>query len=94
MTTSVIQALATGLPCIATIHSAFPDQIIDNKNGFLVNEGDYEALAERILYCMDHSEFWPEYGRYGRELAMEKYDAKSLIDTQVDCYHEIVKSVL
>lgn len=92
MTTSVIQALATGLPCIATKHSAFPDQIIDGKNGFLVTEGDYNALAERILYCMDHPEFWPDYGRYGRELVLEKYDAKNLIDTQLESYYEVLES--
>jgi len=90
MTTSVIQALATGLPCIATKHSAFPDQIIDGKNGFLVEEGDYKALAERIIFCLDNPELWPEYGRYGRKLAEEKYDAGPLIKEQINSYIEIL----
>lgn len=90
MTTSVIQALATGLPCIATRHSAFPDQIIDGKNGYLVDEGDFKALAERIMHCMYHPELWAEFGDYGRKLVEEKYDAQALIEKQINYYQEII----
>ena len=54
MNTIISQALATGLPVITTRHSGLPDQVIDGKNGFLVDEGDFTSLAERIIYFMDH----------------------------------------
>lgn len=92
MTTSVMQAMATGLPAITTDHSAFPDQIIDGKNGFLVKEGDYEALAEKILYMIDHPELWPEFGRFGREHIKKNYDSKVLIEKQIEFYKNILKS--
>ena len=91
MTTSVMQAMATGLPAITTDHSAFPDQIIDGKNGFLVKEGDYEALAEKILYMIDHPELWPEFGRFGREHIKKNYDSKVLIEKQIEFYKNILK---
>ncbi len=90
MTTSVMQALATGLPAITTDHSAFPDQIKEGKNGFLVREGDYEALAEKILYMMDHSELWPAFGRFGIELVLRQYDSAALIEKQIEIYKEIL----
>ncbi|MFH1744852.1 MAG: glycosyltransferase [bacterium] len=90
MTTSVIQALATGLPVIATKHSGFPDQIEDGRNGFLVEEGDYDALAEKILFYMDHTELWGNFGVYGRKLMEEKYDCKKLIEKQIDYYYKIL----
>jgi colanic acid/amylovoran biosynthesis glycosyltransferase len=89
MTTSVMQALATGLPAITTRHSAFPDQIKDGKNGFLVDEGDYKALADKILYYMDHPEIWPKLGRFGREHIMKNYNSKILIEKQIDFYHKV-----
>lgn len=92
MTTSVIQAAATGLPIIATYHSAFSDQVKEGKNGFLVPEGDYEALAERILYIMDHPELWPEFGKFGRELVLRQYDSAALIEKQIEIYKEILNS--
>jgi len=90
MTISVMQALATGLPAITTTHSAFPDQIKDGKNGFLVDEGDYKALAEKILYYMEHPELWPGFGRFGRELMLKQYDSKLIIDRQIKLYESIL----
>ncbi len=90
MTLSVIQALATGLPVIATRHSAFPDQIIEGKNGYLVAEGDYVALADKILLFLTHSETWGAMGKFGREHVRHMYDAAPLIEKQIHCYQELV----
>lgn len=90
MTTSVMQALATGLPAIATRHSGFPDQIKDGKNGFLVEEGDYKELAGKILYMLDHPEIWPEFGRFGRAHILENYDSKKLIAKQIEFYRQVL----
>jgi colanic acid/amylovoran biosynthesis glycosyltransferase len=90
MTTSIIQAMATGLPAITTNHSAFPDQIKEGRNGFLVSEGDFEALAEKILYMMDHPELWPEFGRFGREHVQKNYDSKALIEKQINFYKQVI----
>ncbi|PIT90786.1 MAG: hypothetical protein COU22_00300 [Candidatus Komeilibacteria bacterium CG10_big_fil_rev_8_21_14_0_10_41_13] len=92
MTTSVMQALATGLPAITTNHSAFPDQIIEGRNGFLVEEGDYKALAEKILYYMDHPDLWPEFSKFGRQLVMEKYDSQNLIERQIEYYKKLLEN--
>lgn len=91
MTTAVLQALATGLPTVTTNHGAFSEQIIEGKNGFMVDEGDYEALAEKILYMMDHPELWPEFGRYGRKHVEEKFNSKVLIKKQIAIYDQLLE---
>lgn len=90
MTTATMQALATGLPTIATRHSAFPDQIKEGKNGFLVNEGDYKALANKILYYIDHPEIWPGMSRFGREHVKKNYDCEALINKQINYYKDLI----
>ena len=90
MTTAVIQALATGLPAITTDHSGFPDQIVEGKNGFMVHEGDWQGLAEKILYYIDHPELWQSFGEYGRAHMLATYDSKPLIDKQVALYHSLL----
>ncbi len=87
----ISQALASGLPVITTKHSGLPDQVIDGKNGFLVDEGDFQSLAERILYFMDHFEIWPQFSAYGRNHVQEKYDTAKLIDKQIEFYNELLK---
>lgn len=90
MTTSVLHALATGLPTITTNHGAFSEQIVEGRNGFMVNEGDYQALAEKILLMMEHSELWPFFGSFGREHVKKNFNLVSFVDQQADLYKRII----
>lgn len=45
----LLEAGATGLPVVATRHAGIPDVVTDGETGFLVAEGDVEAMAERML---------------------------------------------
>lgn len=90
MTTSVLHALATGLPTITTNHGAFSEQIVEGKNGFMVDEGDFHALAEKILFMMEHSELWPSLGNFGREHVKKNFNLDALIDKQADLYGRII----
>ena len=84
-----MQALATGLAVIATRHSAFPDQVIEGKNGYLVDEGDYRALAEKILLFMEQPQEWGRMSDYAREHVKKTYDSTVLIEKQIALYREL-----
>ncbi len=89
MNTVISQALATGLPVITTRHSGLPDQVIEGRDGFLVEENDYEALAEKIIYFSEHPELWPAMARFGREHVFKNYDSKILIERQISFYERL-----
>jgi len=90
MNVIISQAMATGLPVVTTRHSGLPDQIHDGENGFLVPEGDYEALAERIIYMIEHPEVWADFGRQGRDIVSEKFNSDILIEKQIEIYREVI----
>ncbi len=89
MNAVVSQALAVGLPVITTRHSGLPEQVIDGENGFLVDEGDYQALAERILELLEHPELIRAFGEQGRRHVAERYDAAALAERQIQAYREL-----
>lgn len=90
MNVSVSQAMACGLPVIATRHSGFPEQVLDGTTGTLVPEGDWRALARAISSLIEHPDRWAPLGRAGREHVEKKYDNATLLDAQVRLYNELI----
>jgi colanic acid/amylovoran biosynthesis glycosyltransferase len=93
MTTAVIEAMATGLPIVATMHSGFPDQVVPGVNGYLSRENDYEDFAEKMLMYIEHPELWASMSVEARKLALAKYDRKPLIERQHMLYEELAPGV-
>lgn len=91
MNVIVSQALATGLPVVATAHSGLPEQVLDGKCGVIAPENNPAALAERLRWMIEHPDRWPEQGRAGRAHVMAKYDGKRLMDQQLADYLRLTR---
>lgn len=48
---TLIESLATGLPCIAFNRGAIPEIIEDGKNGYLLQTVSDTELAQKIMFC-------------------------------------------
>lgn len=83
------EAMALGLPVVSTRHSGIPELVEDGVSGYLVNERDVDALAERLSYLIDHPEKWADMGRAGRARVETYYDIKTLNDRLVKLYSQV-----
>ncbi len=50
----LLESLACGLPILATTRTAAPDLIADGNEGFIVDPGKPEQIAERIEWALNH----------------------------------------
>jgi colanic acid/amylovoran biosynthesis glycosyltransferase len=85
----VQEAQSTGLPVVATNIGGIPEGVLPDESAYLVPERDVDALADRLLYLIDHPEVRKEMGRKGRRFVEENYDNEILIDRLVEIYHRI-----
>ena len=67
----LLEAMASGLPVLSTTHTAAPDLVEPGREGFVVQPGSAELLAERIGWALAHRRQLVEMGRAGREKAEE-----------------------
>jgi len=64
---SLAEAAALELPTVSTLHNGIPEQVINEKTGFLVREFDYESMAESIIKLLNNTDLAEKMGKYGRQ---------------------------
>lgn len=78
---SLLEAITTGLPCIATSVGGIPD-ILDNGNaGDLVEPNSPEQLADKILNILNNPEHRYHISKNAYERARSSYDYNNLIES-------------
>jgi len=68
-----LEAMASGLPIVATNAASMPEVIPDGRAGLLVPPGDTVALAAALIELLADPGLRAEYGAYGQEY-VEQYD--------------------
>ncbi len=70
---AVLEAGASGLPVVSTRHGGIPDVVVDGRTGFLVDEHDVPAMAERMLRLARDPGLAELLGRAGRERVANEF---------------------
>lgn len=73
--TVFLEAMAAGLPVIATTLPQITEVVIDGETGFLVKPGDRQELTHKIRCLMENLALGIEMGAKGRKIAEEKFDS-------------------
>jgi len=68
-----IEAMAAGLPVVATRVGGIPEYVADGVAGVLIDRGDRSALSEALIRLLCESRRRAEYGRQGRARALEQF---------------------
>jgi glycosyltransferase involved in cell wall biosynthesis len=64
---AVLEAMAAGLPIVATKVGCIPETVQDGLNGFLIEPGDVEKLAEKICILLTDDVLRLKMGQASRE---------------------------
>ena len=87
---AIAEAMACGLPVVASNCSAIPELIDNGKGGFLCPVGDVKAFAEKINLLADSPQLRHEMGEYNRS----KVEKMFTLDRMVNEYRELFKEML
>jgi glycosyltransferase involved in cell wall biosynthesis len=71
-----IEAMAAGLPAIATGINAIPEMVKDGETGFLIQPGDRRDLAAKIRVLMENPTLSRQMGAKGRQIVEQKFNAQ------------------
>ncbi len=87
--TSVLDALASDLPVVATRAGGIPEMIIHEETGLLADVGDSEQLAKNVLRVISDKQLRHELVKNGASKALEFSKEKTAMNT-LSIYREVL----
>ena len=87
---SIIEAMATGLPVVATDIRGNREEVVDGKTGFLVPVGDPIGLSAALRKLVDDERLRHQMGADARKRAIELYDEDSVFERLLSVYRTAV----
>lgn len=88
----MLEAMAQGLPCIATDVPGNRDLVINQVNGFLFNLTQPQMAANFLTKLSDDVNLWRKFSVNARNLVVEKYSLKIMLDKTKNLYENISRT--
>lgn len=77
---AIMEAMASGLPVVATRHAGIKDIITHGETGLLRNEYDIDAMAKHMIQIWNYKEFATQIGINASEHISKNYTRKLYLD--------------
>lgn len=83
------EAMSCGIPCVAFRCKYGPEDVIeDHKTGLLVDNGNIQDLADKILWMINHPKERLQMGRYARQAAA-RFDKNKVMQLWIDLFSRV-----
>lgn len=89
---SVMEAMAAGIPVVASDIPGNRDLVLDGETGFLVDVGDRAAFAQKTEAILNDKSLATEFGGYAIERMKSEFSVQKMIDSYVSYYDRLLDS--
>jgi glycosyltransferase involved in cell wall biosynthesis len=88
---SMLEAMATGLPVVATLHGGIPEAVTTGHDGLLVPEKNPDQLAEAILQLMNNPGELARMSQNAAASVRSNFGSEAQIAAMEDVYFEAIR---
>lgn len=89
---SMLEAMASGLPVVATMHGGIPEAVTDGTSGLLVPERDHFRLAKALIALVENPARWLEMGKTASETVAAEFGQAQQIEALESAYFEAIRA--
>lgn len=88
---TLLEAMATSLPIVATDVGGNPEVVKDGVTGFIVPPSNPEALADKLAYLIHNPDLRRRMGEEGRKRVVEQFDIRQTARKYEELYRSVLK---
>jgi glycosyltransferase involved in cell wall biosynthesis len=85
----ILEAMANGLPVVATHVGGIPEAVVNDKTGLLVEPGNAPALAEAILRLLSDKDLRKAMGKAGRQRVLDLFSWEQIAKKMLCQYQKL-----
>ncbi len=89
--TSLLDAMASRLPIVATRTGGIPEAVEEGVNGILVPPRNPSALADAIYHLYRNRDLLIKMGENGYERAKKLFSVESMVENTISLYKKLLK---
>lgn len=89
---AVKEAMAQGMPVVATRHSGIPELVEHGISGLLSDEKNVQELANNIEYLVRNESEWLKLGENARKKVLDEFDSTKKNSELIEIYRSLVNS--
>jgi L-malate glycosyltransferase len=85
---AAVEAQACEVPVVVSNVGGLPEVVLDNETGFVIETKNAQAIAEKMIYFMEHPEEGTEMGKRGRDHVEKLYRWEENAEYMVELYEQ------
>ena len=86
----VLEAMAAGVPVVATRVGGTPEVVADGSNGLLVDRGDMDAVCQASLRLAADPQMQDRMAQSARRAAMERFSLEAMVGSTTEVYEQVL----
>ena len=86
----IVEALAFGLPVIATDQGAIIESVFDNENGFIVESRNPKQIADKIGHLLKNRQLIDSMGKKSRKVYLEKFTEEKMVENLSEVFEKVL----
>jgi len=87
---TILEAMASGLPVVATRVGGNPELVVEGETGMLVPPSDPAAMANAIRTYLNHPELLKAHGQAGRKRVEQEFSMEKMVNGYMEVYDKVL----
>lgn len=90
---AALEALAYGVPVIASRVGGLPEVVDDGKTGYLLDVGDIMKMTEKAIHLLNNDNLYAAFSSEAMRQASNKFSPKKIVPAYERLYQQVLEKV-